>query len=84
MYLRTPITDGVASSVIESLALGVPVVACDNGTRPAGVVTYAAADAQGLAAAVEHVMDHRAEVVAALGEVAAPDTLADEVALLTT
>ena len=36
LYFRTPITDGVASSVLESLALGVPVVACENGTRPQG------------------------------------------------
>ena len=83
LYLRTPITDGVASSVLESLALGIPVVACDNGTRPAGVVTYAAADAAALAGAVEQVIGHRADVVAALGRVPAPDTLADEVALLT-
>jgi glycosyltransferase involved in cell wall biosynthesis len=40
IYVRTPITDGVASSVLESLALGIPVVACENGTRPAGVLTY--------------------------------------------
>ncbi|NOT28710.1 MAG: glycosyltransferase family 4 protein [Acidobacteria bacterium] len=83
LYLRTPITDGVASSVLEALALGIPVVACENGTRPAGVVTYVADDPQGLAAAVQHVIDHRTEVVAALRQVAAPDTVADEVALLT-
>lgn len=39
-YLRTPMCDGVAASILESLALGVPVVASDNGTRPEGVVTY--------------------------------------------
>ncbi len=50
LYLRTPITDGVASSVLESLALGIPVVACENGTRPPGVLTYPAADAGRMAA----------------------------------
>jgi len=39
-YLRTPMCDGVAASILESLALGTPVVASDNGTRPRGVVTY--------------------------------------------
>jgi glycosyltransferase involved in cell wall biosynthesis len=39
-YLRTPMCDGVAASILESLALNVPVVASDNGTRPDGVVTY--------------------------------------------
>ena len=53
VYLRTPITDGVASSVLESLALGVPVVGCENGTRPPGVITYPAEDAEAMAAAVD-------------------------------
>ena len=38
--LRTPACDGVAASVLEALALGVPVVASENGRRPAGVMTY--------------------------------------------
>lgn len=39
-YLRTPMCDGVAASVLESLALGIPVVASENGARPRAVVTY--------------------------------------------
>lgn len=39
-YLRTPVCDGVAASVLESLALGIPVIASENGIRPRGVVTY--------------------------------------------
>jgi glycosyltransferase involved in cell wall biosynthesis len=83
LYLRTPITDGVASSVLESIALGVPVVACDNGTRPKGVVLYPAEDAALMAQAVIHTIDHRAEVMAAQAGVEVRDTVADEVALLT-
>jgi glycosyltransferase involved in cell wall biosynthesis len=83
LYLRTPITDGVASSVLESLALGVPVVACENGTRPAGVATYPAEDDQRLAAAVEDVLVHRADLAAAMPRPEVPDTVADEVRLLT-
>jgi glycosyltransferase involved in cell wall biosynthesis len=45
IFLRTPACDGVAASVLESLALGVPVVASENGRRPAGVVTYSDTDA---------------------------------------
>jgi glycosyltransferase involved in cell wall biosynthesis len=83
VYLRTPITDGVASSVLESLALGVPVVACDNGTRPPGVVTYPAEDARALSGAVCHVLERRGEVLAEMPAVEIPDTVAHEVALLT-
>jgi glycosyltransferase involved in cell wall biosynthesis len=83
IYLRTPITDGVASSVLEALALRVPVVACENGTRPAGVLTYPAEDAEGLAAAVEHVLDHRDDIIANMPRLDVVDTLDDEVALLT-
>jgi glycosyltransferase involved in cell wall biosynthesis len=83
LYLRTPITDGVASSVLEALTLGVPVVACENGNRPTGVITYPATDAAQMAEAVEHVIRHRADVVASLERSAVPDTVGDEVAVLT-
>jgi glycosyltransferase involved in cell wall biosynthesis len=83
VYLRTPITDGVASSVMESLALGTPVVASENGTRPAGTITYGVEDADRLAAAVVHTIAHRAEVCAAMSRVDVPDTLSQEVRLLT-
>ena len=83
LYLRTPITDGVASSVLEALALGVPVVACENGTRPQGVLTYPAEDAPAMAAAVEHVLTNREAVLAGMAAVAVRDTLSDEVRVLT-
>ena len=83
LYLRTPITDGVASSVLESLALGTPVVASENGTRPAGVLTYPAEDPLRMAERVEHVLANREQVVASLGVLVPADTVTDEVALLT-
>jgi glycosyltransferase involved in cell wall biosynthesis len=83
LYLRTPITDGVASSVLEALSLRVPVVACDNGTRPAGVITYPVTDAAALAKAVEHVIENRAAVAAAMPRFEVADTVTDEVSLLT-
>jgi hypothetical protein len=83
LYLRTPITDGVASSVLESRALGNTVVGCENGTRPAGVVTYPAEDAGAMAAAVNRVLAQRPEVIAGMQHFDVPDTLADEIAVLT-
>jgi glycosyltransferase involved in cell wall biosynthesis len=83
LYLRTPITDGVASSVLEALALGVPVVACDNGTRPSGVATYPPDDAGRLAGAVLKALARRPDVIAGLRTIDVPDTVTDEVRLLT-
>ena len=83
LYLRTPITDGVASSVLESLVLRVPVVASDNGTRPAGVLTYPAEDGARMAQVVEHVISNRDAVLASVRPIEVPDTLADEVSVLT-
>lgn len=84
IYVRTPITDGVASSVLESLALSTPVVACENGTRPPGVLTYPAEDAGALAQLVLDTLARRAEVVAGLARFPLPDTLPAEVQILTT
>jgi glycosyltransferase involved in cell wall biosynthesis len=83
LYLRTPITDGVAASVLEALALGVPVVACENGTRPAGVITYAPTDHEEMADRLDYVIGNRSEVVRSMERIDAPDTLTREVALLT-
>jgi len=47
-YIRTPMCDGVSASILESLALGVPVLASDNGHRPATVMTYREGDAKDL------------------------------------
>ena len=56
MYIRTPSKDGVCSSVLEALSLSVPVVASENGSRPAGVVTFTPNDAEDLAAKVGDVL----------------------------
>jgi glycosyltransferase involved in cell wall biosynthesis len=49
-YIRTPACDGVCASVLESLGLGVPVVASENGHRPTNVLTYREQDARDLCA----------------------------------
>lgn len=83
-YVRTPVSDGVASSVLESLSLGTPVVAAENGSRPAGVITYPATDAEALGRILLDALARREAIAAALPRPPLRDTLADEVALLTT
>jgi glycosyltransferase involved in cell wall biosynthesis len=83
VYLRTHVSDGVCSSVMESLALGVPVVASENGTRPPGVITYPADDPAALADKLADALTRRDEIAAALPRPEVNDTLAREAALLT-
>jgi len=66
LYLRTPACDGVAASVLESLALGIPVVASENGRRPQAVVTYGDTDAHAMAAKLRYVVEHYEEVKSGL------------------
>ena len=62
VYLRTPECDGVAASVLESLALKIPVVASENGRRPAGVVTYRDTDAADIVEKLRFVRDQYEKV----------------------
>jgi glycosyltransferase involved in cell wall biosynthesis len=66
VYLRTPACDGVAASVLESLALRVPVVASENERRPAGVVTYSDTSAGDMVDKLRFVLEHYDEVKAGL------------------
>jgi len=62
--LRTPACDGVAASVLEALALGVPVVASENGRRPSGVITYEDMSAEDMCAKLVHLTQHYDEIKA--------------------
>jgi glycosyltransferase involved in cell wall biosynthesis len=62
IYLRPPECDGISASVLESLALGIPVVAAANDRRPPGVVTYRFADPKDLCAKLQYVLEHYDEV----------------------
>jgi glycosyltransferase involved in cell wall biosynthesis len=66
LCLRTPACDGVAASVLESLALAVPVVASENGRRPAGVVTYGDVDAVDMCEKLVYTTQHYEELKAGL------------------
>jgi hypothetical protein len=68
--------------VLEALSLGVPVVASENGTRPAGVVTYQADSPSDLAATVIRVINDRQSIAASIPRPQVQDTLAEEMRLL--
>lgn len=79
VHLRTPTTDGVSATVLEALALRIPVVASDNGTRPEQAITYDANDAGDLAEKINWTLEHRAEVAASLATFSIKDTAKAEV-----
>jgi glycosyltransferase involved in cell wall biosynthesis len=61
-YIRTPACDGVSASVLESLALGIPVIASENGSRPPSVITYPETDAGELCARMLDLLENRESV----------------------
>ncbi len=82
VFIRTHLRDGVCTSVLEALQLGVPVVASEDGLRPPSVVTYAPADAGDLAAKTLTLL---ADLEAARRAVLRPvlrDHLAEEIRVL--
>lgn len=64
--LRTPACDGVAASVLEALALGVPVVASENGRRPDGVLRFEDGNAEDMCSKLLYLVDHYEAVKAGL------------------
>jgi len=82
LCIRTPKQDGVSSSVLESLALGTPVVAAHNTLRPPQVTTYPVDNPEALA-------DAALQVLALDPHSRKPeppvirDTVADEISVLT-
>ena len=82
--IRTPACDGVAASVLESLTMGVPVVASENGRRPPGVITYEENDPDDLCRKLLYVMDHYSEVKAGLTGFHTDDNVARMADWLTT
>lgn len=58
LMLRTTLYDGDAVSVREALHLGTPVIATDNGMRPAGVHLIPASNLEALLQATEELLLH--------------------------
>ncbi len=82
LYLRTHWKDGVSSSVLESLALGVPVVACENDRRPPSTVTFENQNVDEMVEKLRYVLDNHQEAVQAIQKPDIPDTVTDEIAVL--
>ena len=81
-YLRTPVTDGMCSSVLESLKLGVPVLAADNGTRPAGARLWQEGNLASLLSLMAEAVQNHVAMVAEIPEIAMEDNakkLADSI-----
>jgi hypothetical protein len=74
-YVRTPACDGVAASVLEALSLQKPVLASENGRRPAGVVTYPQQDPGAMCARLAYVTEHRDRIVRDLGRPETTDNI---------
>jgi glycosyltransferase involved in cell wall biosynthesis len=82
IHLRTPITDGVSATVLEALSLRIPVVASENGNRPATVVTYIADDPNDLTRVLNTTLNNHAEVAESVSPPAIDDTAVREVELI--
>lgn len=81
-YIRTPITDGVCSSVLESLKLKIPVLASENGTRPIGAELWKEGDVDSLLRLMKEAVDNHGEFVARIPEITLEDNakrLADDI-----
>jgi len=72
-YIRTPMTDGICSSVLEALKLRIPVLASDNGTRPPGVAVWKDGRLDSLLSLMRQVSSNRAEMIASLPEIELED-----------
>ncbi len=82
LYLRTPFKDGIASSVLEALSLNVPVVACDNGSRPPSTVTYENQNVDDMVEKLSYVLDNHGKVVRNIIHPEIKDTIVDEIRVL--
>jgi glycosyltransferase involved in cell wall biosynthesis len=73
--IRTPACDGVSASVLESLSMGIPVVASENGRRPPGTVTYKENDAEDLSAKLVSLIDNNPAIRATLEQLERSDNV---------
>jgi hypothetical protein len=81
-YIRIPLTDGVCSSVLEALALRIPVLASDNGARPPGAEFWRAEDPDRLLELMAEAATQQDAMIARIPTVTAEDNagrLADDI-----
>ena len=82
LYLRTPVSDGVASSVLEALTQEVPVVASQNGRRPLSVITYNPEDPDDLREKIEYALSNLEKIKKSLVKPEIRDTVQEETDLI--
>lgn len=82
LYWRTPVKDGVASSVLEALSLKIPVVASENNTRPQSVITYENSNIEDMVSKVQSVIANPQQARAAVINPVVPDTIGEEIDVL--
>jgi glycosyltransferase involved in cell wall biosynthesis len=81
-YIRTPVTDGICSSVLEALKLKVPVLGADNGARPAGTELWKVGDVDSLLVLMEEAFRNNKAMVERIPEIDLEDNakkLADSI-----
>jgi len=83
IFLRTPVKDGVASSVLEALSLKTLVVASENNTRPAGVVTYPNGDIPKMVEILRHAIENLEKLAKEIPKPEIMDTVKIEIDILT-
>ena len=74
--IRTPACDGVAASVLEALAMGIPVVASENGRRPQGTLTYTETSASDLCDKLLFLLENDSDIRFKLRQVGQSDNVA--------
>ncbi|MDZ7289563.1 MAG: glycosyltransferase [candidate division KSB1 bacterium] len=82
IFVRSYVYDGICTSVLEALSLGVPVVACENELRPKEVVLFKTGDEQDLVKKIDYVLVNYEQVLTSLSLPQVRNTLAEEVDLL--
>lgn len=82
IFLRSHSRDGVCSSILEAMSLGIPVVANRDNTRPSGVIQYLINDEDDIAEKLENVINNLSQLKKNIGSDIADDTVQIEVDLL--
>ena len=82
LVIRTPMSDGVCSSVMEALALKIPVVASDNHTRPQEVTLFEAGNVESLTGKVVETMRNLDKVKESLADTVQRDAIQEELEFL--
>ncbi len=82
-YLRTPVKDGVSTSVLESLYWGIPVVAAENGTRPPGITTYENKNIPDMVAKLKFAIENPEKIRQQIVRPVVENTIETEIKILT-